>query len=141
MNAFEIWAECRRQNVRLTATGDRLSYRASDSAVIERLLPLLKSNKPALLACVAELQGLPVEDGPFLPWGPYLTPELLGKWQRELYEAVCQIASLEDWDQETLDEIVGAIERQPISTLRPDLHYFLERLDRARAAAVTGRKR
>jgi hypothetical protein len=127
MNAFEIWVECRRRAIKLAADGDRLSYKARDAATVERILPLLRDNKAALLDCVKELQGLPVEDGPFLPWGPYLTPQLLAEWQRELYEAVQEVARFEGWPQAVFDLVVGAIERQPMSTLRPDLAHFKER--------------
>jgi len=131
MNVLDIWFECRRLSVTLTVDGERITYRGPDRSV-QRMLPVLKQHKPALLASLGDIQGLPVEDGPFMPWGPYMTPERLAEWQRELYGAVCEVAKLEGWPDETFDLIVGAIERQPISTLRPDLAHFRERLERLR---------
>jgi hypothetical protein len=73
---------------------------------------------------------------PYLPWGPYLAPEDLARWQRDVLDVIANLAGLEGWADETYDLIAQAIERQPISTLRPDLAYFRQRLDDARAAAA-----
>ncbi|EKS73143.1 hypothetical protein BURK_001710 [Burkholderia sp. SJ98] len=101
----------------------------------------MKANRDALLECVLAVSGTLFEDGPFLPWGPYLNTETLKQWQRDLFEVVDELARLEAWPDEQYDIVIDAIERQPVSTLRPDLHYFREQLDKARAAAATGRQR
>lgn len=134
MKALDIWFECRALSVTLTVDGDRLSYRGPPAAV-ERIVPILKKHKPELLTCVSALAGLPVEDGAFSPWGPYLTPTALKNWQRELFDVVDALAKLERWPDDTYDLVIGAIDRQPISTLRPDLAHFTERLAAARHQA------
>ncbi|MFM0136838.1 hypothetical protein [Caballeronia grimmiae] len=97
---------------------------------------------PSSLAADCIGAAIDSESGaPFLPWDPYINVETLKRWQRELFDVVDELARLEGWPADSYDLVVGAIERQPISTLRPDLHYFRERLDKARAAAVTGRQR
>lgn len=133
MTPLEIWIECRRSGITLTVDGDRFTWRGPQDAA-NRLLPAMRANRVALRECARELSGLPIEDGPFLPWGPYMTPELVKQWQRELYDAVTELARLERWPDEFYDHVVLCIERQPLSTLRPDLTHFTERLAAARAS-------
>ncbi|WP_306715119.1 hypothetical protein [Burkholderia dolosa] len=79
-------------------------------------------------------------DGPYLPWGPYLDAATVTKWQRELYDAVTELARLERWPDRDYDHVVLCIERQPLSTLRPDLTHFTERLAAARASIKSENK-
>jgi hypothetical protein len=130
MNAFDIWAQCRQFSIVLTASGDRLRYYGPHDA-IQRMIPVLKENKTAVLACIAEIDGRPIEDGPFTPWVAPASPDQLIVWQNNLLCAVEELAALEGWTEAHLDHVVCCIERQPISTLRPDLTYFLERLAKA----------
>lgn len=139
MNALDLWHLCRRRSISLTINGDRLAYSGAP-ALVDPLLPAIKANRDALFACVAALDGALYADGPYLPWGPFLNPDRLKQWQRELFEVVEELARLERWRDDDFDIVIGAIERQPVSTLRPDLAHFHERLDKARAASVTGRK-
>jgi hypothetical protein len=140
MNALDLWHECRRRSITLSLNGDRLHYAGSPAAV-DPMLATMKAHRDALLACVIALDGALLADGPYLPWGACLTPDRLKAWQRELFEVVDELARLEGWHDDDYDLVIGAIDRQPISTLRPDLHHFKERLDKARAAAATGRQR
>jgi hypothetical protein len=71
--------------------------------------------------------------GPYLPWGEGITPETLKCWQRELFEVVDELARLERWPDDLSDHIVYCVERQPLSTLRPDLAHFRRRLTEAKA--------
>jgi hypothetical protein len=133
MNALDLWHECRRRSIDLSVTtGGKLHYDGVP-AVVEPLLPAMKANRDALLACVAALDGALYADGPYLPWGPFLRPDRLKQWQRELFEVVDELARLEGWRDDDYDLVIGAIERQPISTLRPDLAHFRDRLAAARA--------
>lgn len=75
-------------------------------------------------------------DGPYLPWGPYTNREQLDAMQRELFAVVDELAKLECWPDGDYDHVVMCIERQPISTLRPDLAYFTDRLHAARTEAA-----
>lgn len=70
---------------------------------------------------------------PFWPWGPRINPEQLATIQRELLIAVDELAKLERWRDSDYDHVVMCVERQPISTLLPDLGYFRDRLRIARA--------
>ncbi|AKM43995.1 hypothetical protein LGN20_25650 [Burkholderia cepacia] len=133
MTPLEIWIECRRNGITLIVDGDRFTWKGPKAAA-DRLLPAMRANRVALRECARELNGLPVEDGPFLPWGPYMTPELVKQWQHDLYKAVTELAHLERWPDEFYDHVVLCIERQPLSTLRPDLTHFIERLAAARAS-------
>lgn len=139
MTPLEIWIECRRSGITLTVDGDRFTWRGPKEAA-DRLLPAMRANRIALRECARELNGLPLEDGPFLPWGPYMTPELVTQWQRELHDAVTELARLERWPNRDFDHVASCIERQPLSTLRPDLIHFTERLAAARASIKTEKK-
>ncbi|MBJ9674505.1 hypothetical protein [Burkholderia gladioli] len=75
----------------------------------------------------------PESCAPYLPWGAPVTPDQLKAMQHELFEVVDELAKLERWSCDAYDLVVGAIERQPISTLRPDLAHFRERLRAVRA--------
>ena len=140
MNALDLWCECRRQSIALSVTADGKLHYDGAPPLVEKLLPAMKANRDALLACVVALDGALYADGPYLPWGPFLNPDRLKQWQRELFEVVDELARLERWRDDDFDIVIGAIERQPVSTLRPDLAHFRDRLDKARAASVTGRK-
>ncbi|MGF6636181.1 hypothetical protein [Paraburkholderia sp. MM6662-R1] len=135
MNALDIWHECRRRAVTLSLNGERLHYDGASEAV-ESMLPTMKAHREGLLACVTALDGALVADGPYWPWGPYLSPERLHEWQRELSDAVDDLAKLEGWPQADRDRVLICIEQQRASTLHPDLAYFHERLREARASAV-----
>lgn len=85
--------------------------------------------------CIGALRD--PDGGLYLPWGPYVNPAQLATMQRELFEVVGELAKLEGWRDDDYDHTVYCIERQPISTLRPDLAHFRERLEAARADAAT----
>lgn len=138
MNALDIWHECRRWSITLQLNGDRLHY-DGPPASIARMLPKMKACRDDLLRCVVELDGTLYADGPYLPWGPPVDCAQLKAMQRELFEAVDELAKLERWDDDAYDLVVGSIERQPISTLRPDLAHFRERL-RAVQAEIRNRR-
>ncbi|WP_070108168.1 hypothetical protein [Burkholderia plantarii] len=133
MNALDLWHACRLRSISLHMNGDRLHYDGPPEA-IERMLPWMQACRDDLARCVAELDGALYADGPYLPWGPVITPARLASMQRELCEVVDTLAKLEQWSCDSYGLVVGAIERQPISTLRPDLAYFTERLAAARDA-------
>ncbi|MDR5770865.1 MULTISPECIES: hypothetical protein [unclassified Caballeronia] len=77
--------------------------------------------------------GALMVDGPYLPWGPYLTPEQLAAMQQAVIEVVTELSRIERWRDDYYDMIVVEIKRQPISTLLPDLDYFRARLAAARS--------
>jgi hypothetical protein len=78
--------------------------------------------------------------GFYLPWGPYVDPGELATMQRKLFAVVEELARLECWPPEYLDHVTYCVERQPISTLRPDLAYFTELL-RVASAEDASRQR
>lgn len=83
-----------------------------------------------------DCKGSPVDresGAPYWPRGPRINPEQLATIQRELLIAVDELAKLEHWRDSDYDHVVMCIERQPISTLLPDLGYFRDRLQIARA--------
>jgi hypothetical protein len=61
--------------------------------------------------------------------------------RKRLFVIVDELARLEHWPREHCDFIAWMIERQPASAIASDEAYFLEQLDRARAASATGRPR
>jgi hypothetical protein len=73
------------------------------------------------------------DGGLYLPWGPYVDPAKLAAMQRDLFAAIEELGRLERWPDDYFDHVAYCIERQPISTLRPDLAHFRDRLRAARA--------
>ena len=78
----------------------------------------------------------PESGAPYWLWGPYIDCETLKSWQLDLFEVVDELAKLESWSENDYDHVVVCIERQPRSTLRADLAYFIRRLLAARAEAA-----
>jgi hypothetical protein len=96
--------------------------------------PRDSAGEPLLDDCKGALKH--PDGGLYLPWVPRITPEQLKQWQRELFEVVDELAKLEGWPDSDYDHVVMCIERQPISTLRPDLGYFRDRLEAALATLL-----
>ncbi|QNB10903.1 hypothetical protein G5S35_04495 [Paraburkholderia tropica] len=106
-----------------------LGRRGSNYADVQRAASGGAAETPPL-DCVGALHH--PDGGPYLPWGPYVEPGQLQQMQRDLLAAVEELARFERWPDEYFDHVVYCIERQPISTLRPDLAYFNARLRIAR---------
>ncbi|WP_374625070.1 hypothetical protein [Pandoraea sp.] len=134
MSALNLWHECRRRSLTLTMNGDKLRYTGPEES-IAAMLPAMRANRDALFACVSQLVGLPVEDGPFTPYIPPATLEQVQQWQAELDASIVDLAALEQWPDQMLESVLFLVERQPVSTLQPDLYHFRERLDKARATS------
>ncbi|WP_449412586.1 TubC N-terminal docking domain-related protein [Pandoraea soli] len=125
--------------VRLFVRGDAVRMVGPESARAA-IRPEVVAHKPEILAYlqraandVADVAGLPLADGPFMPWLPPATPEVVRAWQAELDAAIVELADLEHWPDETREQVLYRVERQPISTLLPDLHWFREQIEAARA--------
>jgi TubC N-terminal docking domain len=145
MSAAAIVSKAKALGIRLSLNGDQVKMRGPVDA-IAAIKPEIAAHKPEVMAYLSQAandaDSLPAdcvgalrdpEGGLYLPWVPHITPEQLKQWQRELFEAVDELARLEGWPDSDYDHVVMCIERQPISTLRPDLGYFRDRLEAARA--------
>ncbi|WP_321808073.1 hypothetical protein [Burkholderia sp. BCC1993] len=144
MNIQSLICDAEAAGVRVYLRDGTVKLRGSDEAMdairaklaphkAEILAYLQTANRPSEQLpddCVGALQS--GDGGMYLPWGPYIDPHQLSAMQRELFEVVDALAKLEHWPDDDYDLVIGAIERQPISTLRPDLAYFRERLHVAR---------
>lgn len=95
-------------------------------------IPITESCSGALLSS---------DGGFFLPWGPHLSSADVLRMRAELVDMIELIARMEGWPLADLDDVLTRAMRGPLSDLMPNLAYFRERLDRARAAAATGKKR
>ncbi|RRJ34368.1 hypothetical protein [Pandoraea apista] len=123
MNALDLWHECRRRSLRLSLNGDKVRYTGPEES-IAAMLPAMRASRDALLECVSFVTGLPIEDGPFMPYMPQATLDQVRQWQADLDAAIVEFAELVDWSDELLERVLFQVERQPISTLLPDLHWF-----------------
>ncbi|AYQ37631.1 hypothetical protein BLA9940_05937 [Burkholderia aenigmatica] len=116
---------------------------------VDRVNKRSPANNSAKMPLPDDCKGSPVDresGAPYWPWGPRINPEQLATILRELLTAVDELAKLEHWRDSDYDHVVMCIERQPISTLLPDLGYFRDRLQIARAEvqaqhAATARSR
>lgn len=125
--------------VRLFLRGDAVRMVGPESAR-DVIRPEVVAHKPEIVAHLrraandaADVAGLPVADGPFIPWMPPATPEAVRAWQAELDAAVVELAALERWPDETREQVLYRVERQPLSTLLPDLHWFREQIEAVQA--------
>lgn len=107
----------------------------AEAATVARIatVAVAKPTKPKI-AHAPDCDGLPVADGPYFPWCAPVTPDQLHQWQRELAAAIVALAALEGWPDDMTGRIRFRVARQPVSTLLPDLHWFRERIEEAKAA-------
>jgi hypothetical protein len=149
VNAIEIVSKAKAMGVRLILNGDGVKLRGPAEA-IAAIKPELAAHKPEIIehlrAAASDAENVPddcigalrdPDGGLYLPWGPYVDPDQVKAMQRELFDVVDELAKLEHWPDSDYDHVVTCIERQPISTLRPDLAYFTERLRVAQAEKAT----
>lgn len=147
MNAIAIVNKAKAMGIRLSSNGDKVKLRGPADAIAV-IKPEVAAHKSEILAYLraSEVEGeeTPTDcvgalrepgAGLYLPWMPALDLEQLQSMQRELFNVVDELARLERWPDDDYDIVVGAIERQPPSTLRPDLAHFRERLRVARLEA------
>ncbi|MFM0053630.1 hypothetical protein [Caballeronia grimmiae] len=133
------------------ATGDGVTHRAKTGyaqtpasqgaagsvTLVTRVTPIfepcLKISGDASLAC----DGLPVEDGPFLPWGPYLTADDVRRMRGELRMAIDELAACEGWPRSHKSKIMAQAMNGSAANLLADLAHFAARFleQRAQAAA------
>lgn len=143
MNVDHILSKAQSLGVRLSLDGDIVKMRGPANAIAV-IKPDIAAHKPEILDylraaeretyevspdCVGALRD--PDGGLYLPWGPYLDTEQLMAIQRTLFEIVDELAKLEHWPDDVYDIIAQTIGRQPISTLKPDLVYFRQRLETA----------
>ncbi|VWM20550.1 hypothetical protein [Burkholderia lata] len=147
MSAITIVNKAKAMGIRLSSNGDKVKLRGPADAIAV-IKPEVAAHKSEILAHLraSEVEGTETpadcvgalrepSAGLYLPWGPYLNSSQLESMHRELFDVVDELAQLERWPDDDYDLVVGAIERQPLSTLRPDLAHFRERLRVARLEA------
>lgn len=120
MRAVEVWFRCREMGVTLTASRPSLKY-CGPQVAVETVVPLIKRHTGALLDLVESLDGLPVEDGPFTPYMPPVSPETLREWQAELAPLVARCARYRGWGEDAVEMLVAALYRMPVYTVWIDL--------------------
>lgn len=134
MNPLDLWHECRRMSVRLWKKDGGLAYKGK-SAAVDSVLPHLAANKTAMLACVEALHGLPIEDGPYLPYCVPLSPERAVAMLTELKHLIDVLATAEKWPEQQRTDLLTLVSRQPVHTLADDLAHF-----QRRAAALAAKQ-
>ena len=157
MSIAQLLSKAREMGVTLRLDGDTVMV-GGPKAAREEIKPELAAHKPQIIAhlrtaandvapgsneCAGALRDAD-SGAPFLPWGPYINRDQLDAMQRELFAMVDELSKLERWPDDDYDHVVMCIERQPISTLLPDLAYFARRLLGAREEVVareTARRR
>lgn len=82
--------------------------------------------------CVGALHDL--DGGLFLPWGPHLSPDDVRKVRAELITIIEALSALECWASAYRDDVLTRAIRGPLADLLPNISYFRERLEAARAA-------
>lgn len=145
MSIAHILSKAQSLGVRLSLAGDIVKMRGPANA-IAAIKPDIAAHKPEVLSYLRAAANAPShvpadcvgalrhpDGGLYLPWGPYVDHAQLKAMQRELFEVVDELAKLEHWPDDYFDHVTHCVERQPMSTLRPDLAQFRDRLAAARA--------
>jgi hypothetical protein len=73
------------------------------------------------------------DGGAYLPWGPYLSASDVRRMRADLAVLIEDLATLEGWPREHLDDVIGRAMRGPLHDLMPNLAHFHERTAAARA--------
>ena len=71
------------------------------------------------------------DGGAFLPWGPYVSASDVRRMRAELAGMIEDLAALEGWAREHLDDVIGRAMRGPLSDLLPNIAHFRERVPAA----------
>lgn len=74
------------------------------------------------------------EGGLYLPWGPHLPPDDVCTMRAELIAIIEVLSALECWASAYRDDVLTRAIRGPLADLLPNISYFRERLEAARAA-------
>jgi len=68
------------------------------------------------------------DGGAFLPWGPYVSASDVRRMRADLAGMIEELAALEGWAREYLDDVIGRAMRGPLSDLLPNVAHFRERV-------------
>jgi hypothetical protein len=72
------------------------------------------------------------DGGAFLPWGPYISASDVSRLRAELAEMIEDLAALEGWAREHLNDVICRAMRGPLYDLFPNVAHFRERVAAAR---------
>ncbi|TCK44103.1 hypothetical protein B0G84_2454 [Paraburkholderia sp. BL8N3] len=103
---------------------------------VTRVTPIFERSPKVSADASSDCGGLPVEDGPFFPWGPYLSPDDVRQLRDELRATVDELAAREGWPLAHQDEILSLSMNGSLANLLRDLAHFGARLRERRAQAA-----
>lgn len=130
--------------LRLNDAGDKVQIRPLP--VPDELVALVRADKPDLLRILAaekpadEFPLHPSTGAPFMPWCAPVTPADFTRWRNELIHMIEELALLECWPRDHLDDVLTRAINGPVSDLRPNWHYFGKQLKQARPRSGTNQK-
>ncbi|WP_124646292.1 hypothetical protein [Burkholderia sp. Bp8990] len=84
--------------------------------------------------CVGALRD--PDGGLYLPWGPCLSAVDVHRMRAELIAMVEELSALERWASAHRQDVLTRVIRGPLADLLPNIAYFRERLEAARAEAA-----
>ncbi|WP_316893478.1 hypothetical protein [Ralstonia mannitolilytica] len=127
--------------VRLILNGDGVKLRGPAASVVA-IQPELAVHKSEIVAHlrhaasgISEPSPYPMADGPYMPYAVPLSCERVAELTTELRTTIGKVADIEGWPDAWRTRVLGAIARQPLSTLADDCAYFRERLGASEAVA------
>lgn len=137
---------------RLTAAGFTLQVneagdkvKISPIPVPEELVDLVRADKLELLRLLAALEptdSYPLHAGsgaPFMPWCAPISARDFARWRQDLIRMIEDLAAIEGWPREHLDDVLTRALNGPVSDLRPNWHHFRERLAAAQKTPTSKR--
>jgi hypothetical protein len=143
MSVAQLLDKAAAMGVTLRLEGDAVKV-GGPRAAREAMRPELAAHKPEIIAhlraaandavpadCVGALRTK--SSALYLPWGPYLSPDDVGRLRADLVGMIEALAVLEAWPDDCRDDVLARAIRGPLSDLLPNLHYFSKRTDEARA--------
>lgn len=129
---------------RLTAVGYQIrlsenpgKLKITPSGIPDDLLDLVREHKAGILALLGgDYPRCPDSGAPFMPWCAPVSSDDFRKWRGELIAMIEELADLEGWPRDDLDDILSRAINGPVSDLRPNWHHFNERLIESKKKAL-----
>ncbi|WP_155687518.1 hypothetical protein [Burkholderia cepacia] len=84
--------------------------------------------------CVGALRD--PDGGLYLPWGPCFSVDDVRRMRTELIGMVEELSALECWASSYRENVLTRVIRGPLADLLPNIAYFRERVEAARAEAA-----
>ncbi|WP_024901565.1 hypothetical protein [Robbsia andropogonis] len=99
----------------------------------DEMLSLVREAKAEILALLDGNYPIdPASGAKFMPWCPPIHPDQFVRWRLNTIDMIEELADLQGWPREHLDDVLSRAINGPVSDLRPNWHHFTNELRQAR---------